>query len=152
MTCSSLQFLTIILYGILPNKFLKGVTTMTYTKEQLESIERVKSVFADYLKNSRTLDLIWSDKLGYVLITGITKDMSDFVMQPEVIYTAERLCDHLLYEIACDVLESRGHCHDIYISTPFEKQLILEAYQPYMCQLPEYSHMLEIHFTDTANR
>ena len=58
----------------------------------------------------------------------------------------------LLYEIACDVLESRGHCHDIYISTPLEKQLILEAYQPYMRQLPEYSHMLEMHFTDPTKR
>ena len=125
---------------------------MKYTKEQLDAIEKVKAVFSDYIKNSRTLDLIWSDKLGYILITGLTKDMSDFVMQHEVIDTAERLCDQLLYEIACDVLESRGHCHDIYISTPLEKQLILEAYQPYMCQLPEYSHMLEMHFTNPAMR
>lgn len=125
---------------------------MNYTKEQLESIEKVKTVFANYIQNSKTLDLLWSDKLGYILITGITKNMDDFVMQPEVITTAERLCDQLLYEIACDVLESRGHCHDIYISTPLEKQLILEAYQPYMNQLPEYSHMLEMHFTDPTKR
>ncbi len=125
---------------------------MKYTKEQLEAIEKVKSVFSDYIRNSRTLDLIWSDKLGYILITGITKDMHNFIMQPEVIYTAERLCDQLLYEIACDVLEAKGHCHDIYISTPLEKQLILEAYQPYMSQLPEYKHMLEMHFTDPAKR
>lgn len=125
---------------------------MNYTKEQLEAIEKVKTVFADYIQNSRTLDLLWSDKLGYILITGINKNMDDFVMQPEVINTAERLCDQLLYEIACDVLESRGHCHDIYISTPLEKQLIFEAYQPYMSQLPEYSDMLEIHFIDPAKR
>jgi len=125
---------------------------MKYTKEQLEAIEKVKSVFSDYIINSKTLDLIWSDKLGYILIIGITKDMNDFAMQPEVITSAERLCDQLLYEIACDVLESRGHCHDIYISTPLEKQLILAAYKPYMSQLPEYSHMLEIHFTDPSKR
>lgn len=125
---------------------------MKYTKEQLEAIENVKSIFADYIKNSKTLDLIWSDKLGYILITGITKDMNNFVMQPEVIYSAERLCDQLLYEIACDVLESRGHCHDIYTSTSLEKQLILEAYKPYMGQLPEYSHMLEMHFIDPSKR
>ena len=125
---------------------------MNYTKEQLESIEKVKTVFADYIQNSRTLDLLWSNKLGYILITGITKNMNDFVMQPEVITTAERLCNQLLYEIACDVLESRGNCHDIYISTPLEKQLILESYQPYMSQLPEYSDMLEIHFIDPTKR
>lgn len=125
---------------------------MKYTKEQLDAIEKVKSVFADYIKNSRTLELVWSDKLGYILITGLTKEMDDFVMQPEVIFTAERLCDQLLYEIACDVLETKGHCHDIYISTPLEKQMILEAYQPYMNQLPEYSHMLEMHFTNPTMR
>jgi len=125
---------------------------MKYTKEQLNAIEKVKTVFSDYIKNSKTLDLIWSDKLGYILITGITKDMNNFVMQPEVLYTAERLCDQLLYEIACDVLEANGHCHDIYISTPIEKQLILEAYQPYMSQLPEYKDITELHFTDPAKR
>ena len=73
-----------------------------------------------------------------------------FVRKSVLIY--ETIIDQLLYEIACDVLESRGHCHDIYISTPLEKQLILEAYQPYMRQLPEYSHMLEMHFTDPTKR
>lgn len=125
---------------------------MKYTKEQLDAIEKVKSIFADYIKNSRTLELVWSDKLGYILITGLTKEMDNFVMQPEVVFTAERLCDQLLYEIACDVLEKNGHCHDIYISTPTEKQAILDAYHPYMCQLPEYSHMLEIPFTDPSQR
>lgn len=72
---------------------------MKYTKEQLDAIEKVKTVFSDYIKNSKTLDLIWSDKLGYILITGITKDMNNFVMQPEVLYTAERLCDQLLYMV-----------------------------------------------------
>lgn len=125
---------------------------MKYTKEQLEAIEKVKTVFADYIRNSKTLDLIWSDKLGYILITGITKDMNNFVMQPEVISTAERLCEQLLYEIACDVLESRGRYHDIYTSTPLEKQLILEAYKPYMDQIPELSHMIEMHFIEPSMR
>lgn len=125
---------------------------MYYTKEQLDAIEKVKTVFADYIKNSKTMDVVWSDKLGYILITGISKELDDFAMQPEVIDTAERLCDQLLYEIACDVLESRGQSHDIFASTPLEKKLILEAYHPYMSQLPEYSHMLEMHFTNPAER
>lgn len=125
---------------------------MNYTKEERAAIEKVKTVFADYINNSKTLDLLWSDKLGYVLITGITKNMDDFVMQPEVVDTAEMLCNQLLYEIACDVLESNGPCHDIYLSTPSEKQLILEAYYPYMSQLPEYSEMTELHFTNPDER
>lgn len=119
---------------------------MNYSKEQLKSIEKVKTVFADYLKDCWTLDLLWSDKLGYLLITGITKDMNNIVMHPEIIRDGERLCDQLLYEIACDVLESNGNFHDIYESSPREKSLILKAYHPYMSQLPEYSNLIERHF------
>lgn len=119
---------------------------MNYSKEQLKSIEKVETVFADYLKDCWTLDLLWSDKLGYLLITGITKDMNNIVMHPEIIRDGERLCDQLLYEIACDVLESNGNFYDIYESSPQEKSLILNAYHPYMSQLPEYSNLIERHF------
>lgn len=125
---------------------------MNYSKGQLEAIEKVKNVFADYIKNSRTLELLWSDKLGYILITGISKNMDDIAMQPEIIEDASRLCDQLLYEIACDVLEAIGNIHDIYESSPLEEKLIKEAYQPYMHQLPEYSDLIDLHFTDPEYR
>lgn len=42
---------------------------MNYTKVQKEEIEKVKEIFADYIKKSKYLELLWSDKLGYVLLT-----------------------------------------------------------------------------------
>lgn len=125
---------------------------MNYSKEQLQSIEKVKTVFEDYLKDCWTLDLLWSDKVGYLLVTGITKEMNNIVMHPEIIRDGERLCDQLLYEIACDVLESNGNFHDIYESSPLEKELILKAYRPYMAQLPEYSNLIERHFVNPEDR
>lgn len=116
---------------------------MNYSREQLDDIEKVKSVFCDYLKHSNEFELLWSDKWGYVLLSGITKEKDGFIMQPEIISTAERLYDILLFEIACEVIESVGEFHDISLSTSFERQLILEAYQPYMNQLPEYNHIVE---------
>lgn len=116
---------------------------MNYSKEQLKSIEKVKNIFADYIANSKTLDLLWSDKLGYILITGISKEMDAIVMDPEIITDASRLCDQFLYEIACDTLESLGPLHDVHESSPLEQQLILDACLPYMKQLPEYSRLID---------
>ena len=39
---------------------------MKYSNQQLNSIEKVKTVFHDYIKASKTLDLLWSDKVGYL--------------------------------------------------------------------------------------
>lgn len=115
---------------------------MNYSKEQLKSIEKVKTIFADYIANSKTLDLLWSDKLGYILITGISKDMDAIVMDPEIITDASRLCDQLIYEIACDTLEALGPLHDVHESSPFEQQLIIDACLPYMKHLPEHNSLI----------
>lgn len=116
---------------------------MNYSKEQKESIEKVRTVFMDYIKNSRTLDLLWSDKLGYLLLTGITKEMDDVYMHPILLEDAETLCYKLLYEIACDVLEAGGNFDDIFESTPAEKCAVIKAFQPYLEQLPEYEYLIE---------
>ena len=125
------------------NLKLKGETKMNYTKVQKEEIEKVKEIFADYIKKSKYLELLWSDKLGYVLLTGINNNMDDFTMHPEVIKSGEFLCSHLLYELACDTIEATGNFHDIFECTSDEKALIKKAYDPYMNQLPEYNHLIE---------
>ena len=116
---------------------------MNYSKEQKESIEKVRTVFLDYIKNSRTLDLLWSDKLGYLLLTGITKEMDDVYMHPILLEDAETLCHKVLYEIACDVLEAEGNYDDIFDASPIERDRILQAFSPYMVQLPEYEYVIE---------
>lgn len=123
---------------------------MNYSKEQRNRIEKVKDVFQDYIKNSRTLDLLWSDKLGYVLIIGISKDMDDISMHPIVLEDAETLCRQLLYETACDVLEAGGNFDDIFRATPAEKDAVTKAFRPYLDHLPEFEYLAEELFTAPA--
>ena len=41
---------------------------MTYTKQEKQKLKRVIAVFAERLKESDAFDLVWSDKVGYVLL------------------------------------------------------------------------------------
>ena len=43
-----------------------------YTKEQNLEIEKVCRVFFDYIKENPYFDVVWSDKLGYVYLDGIS--------------------------------------------------------------------------------
>lgn len=119
---------------------------MNYTKEQKASIEKVKTVFADYIKSSKTFDLLYSEKLGYILLTGISKNMDDLAMEPTILEDGEELCDQILYEIACDIVEEHGYHGDLYLAPEGHKQQIRNAYQPYMSQLPEYQDLIEKQF------
>ena len=116
---------------------------MNYTKEQLESIEKVRDVFADYIANSKYLDLLWSDKIGYILIVDIKEDMATIDSQPLIIADAVHLCEQMLFDIAYDVLDASGPLHEVYESTPSEQQQIKEACRPYMEQLPEYNFLID---------
>ena len=92
--------------------------------------------------------MLWSDKLGYILILGIDETMDDFCMHPIVISDPRELCKHVLDEIAFDIIKKGEKFHDIQESSPLEEKLIREAYYPYMKHLPEYSELIEEVFID----
>ena len=75
---------------------------MTYTKQEKQKLERVIAVFAEWLKESDAFDLVWSDKVGYVLL-DISPDY-DYVDTARRIDTAEELCRLMLEDVAQDVL------------------------------------------------
>ena len=75
---------------------------MTYTKQEKQKLERVIAVFAERLKESDAFDLVWSDKVGYVLLDISTN--YDYVDSARRIETAEGLCELMLEDIALDVL------------------------------------------------
>ena len=60
---------------------------MIYTKQEKQKLEQVISVFAERLKESDAFDLVWSDKVGYVLL-DISPDY-DYVDTARRIDTAE---------------------------------------------------------------
>lgn len=61
---------------------------------------KVISVFAERLKKSDTFDLVWSDKVGYVLL-DISPDY-DYVDTARCIDTAEELCRLKLEDVALE--------------------------------------------------
>ena len=44
-----------------------------YTKKQKSEIEKVRAAFQDYIQNSGYIDLLWSDKVGYVCCRSTRK-------------------------------------------------------------------------------
>ena len=75
---------------------------MIYTKQEKQKLEQVISVFAERLKESDAFDLVWSDKVGYVLL-DIAPDY-DYVDTARRVDTAEELCRLMLEDTALDVL------------------------------------------------
>lgn len=119
---------------------------MIYTKEEHESIEKVKEVFAEYIANFKDMDLVYSEKAGYVILFGIRIEEGRLTMDPIFIREGVQLCDFLLYEIACETMTRIGEFHDIHEATAEEKVIIKKAFEPYMVQLPEYEYLIEKQF------
>ena len=119
---------------------------MIYTKEEHESIERVKEVFAEYIANFKDMDLVYSEKAGYVILFGIRIEEGRLIMDPIFIREGGQLCDFLLYEIACETMTRIGEFHDIHEATAEEKVIIKQAFEQYMVQLPEYEYLIEKQF------
>lgn len=84
---------------------------MLYEEKEKAEIERVYSVFQDYIRTSPYLEWVWSEKVGYILIVISTEKR--YVEEGIVILNAEMLCDRLLSEIFTDVmtLTQSGHTY-----------------------------------------
>ena len=113
---------------------------MIYTKQEKQKLERVITVFAERLKESDAFDLVWSDKVGYVLLDISTN--YDYVDSARRIETAEGLCErHGWRTIALDVLLLTENEHSIETADPLERAEILRRWQPFFEQLPEYEYL-----------
>ena len=115
---------------------------MLYTKKEREKIEKVREVFADYIRKSRYVDLLWSEKLGYILLR-IDAERRDIVMEPVIMEDGETLCKELCLEIIQDVLEYTGNDHDRESIDALEKAEIKKRLRPYEERLPEYRIRIE---------
>lgn len=61
-----------------------------YTKEQNEEIEKVCRVFDSYIRENPYFDVVWSDKLGYIYLSGIAPDREGVCMAPLILRTESR--------------------------------------------------------------
>lgn len=119
---------------------------MIYTPEQIESIEKVKRVFKDYLDQFPDLDLIYSPKAGYVLLYSIKHYEEIIDCSPIFIRDGRSLCDFFLYELACNVMTKLEQFHDIHEASPQERDMIEQAFELYLRHLPEYRDLIDHQF------
>ncbi len=114
-----------------------------YTEEQKLEIERVAAAFKDYIDPNPTIDILWSDKMGYILFLGYMPKQDSLVMLPELIRSPERLCSQLLYEAFHDFTKTLGDSHCPEDASVAEYIQYKKEMARYMDQLPEYEHVLE---------
>lgn len=111
-----------------------------------EDIERVMSVFSDYIKTTPYFDIVWSDKVGYIYISiencrGTVGDMDCIVLD-----NPEELLDKLLNEMAVDIMEEGGHTLSPVEASALERAEVERRLNAYLDQLPEYRERLKFVF------
>lgn len=114
---------------------------MMHKTEKNEAVEKVRRVFEEYIKASPYMELLWSEKLGYVLMS--IDERSSEVMESRVVTDAENLCRCLVNEIAQKALKTMGKDHDTYELSSFECAEVGKELKPYMNELPEYAYLFE---------
>lgn len=119
---------------------------MKYTQEQCKELDKVMAVFSDYLRDSKQLDLIYSDKFGYILLYDSCTEADRQDLIPIVIDDAGELCDHVIMEMVNDVLRAEHVMHDLCDTTPKERKIIEDALEEYMAKIPEYRYLIAKQF------
>lgn len=117
-----------------------------YDPSVKEGIERVMSVFSDYIKTTPYFDIVWSDKVGYIYISiencrGTVGDMDCIVLDDP-----EELLDKLLNEMAVDIMEEGGHTLSPVEASALERAEVERRLSAYLDQLPEYRERLKLVF------
>ena len=113
----------------------------THQKKKAE-IERVINVFHDYIEQATFLDILWTDKAGYVFLYIDGIDV--LAVDSTYIESAEMLFSRPISEIESDVLVSTGNEHTMAEADYLEKREMQRRFKPYLEQFPEYRHLAEI--------
>ncbi len=121
----------------------KATTNKSYDPDVKQEIERVISVFQDYIHSSPHFDVLWSDKVGYIYLSVDVTRRTVADSDSWVVQRAEDLFDKLVFEIAIDVLEAGGHTIDPREASQLERDAVLQHLKPYFDQLPNYQDRVE---------
>jgi len=117
-----------------------------YNDEVKGKIERVIEGFQDYIRSTPQLDVLWSEKLGYIyigldIVGGTIADMTS-----ELILSDEVLFDKILYEMAVDIMEKAGHTLDPKEASELERREVERQLRQRTALLPEYQTRIPLVF------
>ena len=115
---------------------------MVYSTDEKKRLRKVISAFAEYLRNSPSADLLYSEKVGYVLIR--IDSHAPMMIESDAIRDAKDLCERLLNEIYLDYcIEVSQKKEDMLVMASEEIAELRNRFEPYMAQLPEYAEIAE---------
>ena len=101
-----------------------------------EEMSRIAEAFSGYIHRHPSLDLLWSEKVGYVLLT--VNSQKQRAEEENSFRTAETLASRMFGEIVTDVaLETgREHWHDELDEEETEE--VWKRWAPFLEMLPVY--------------
>lgn len=114
---------------------------MSFKMKRTLEMRRVESAFADYLENEDSIDLLWSDKVGYVFLTINEKTHQS--ESCEDLHTAPQLCHRLLDDMAITVLMQTKRNHNFSTMDKDEATQVRAAWKPVIEKLPDYAYLCD---------
>ena len=111
-----------------------------YVKKTAE-MDRIADAFSGYIHRHPNLDLMWSEKIGYVLLTVNPKKQK--AESGESYRTAESLACRLFSEVMTDVVMETDSAHSAWELDESETKEVRERWTPFLDALPEYAHICE---------
>lgn len=124
------------------------VPSQTTTESELE---RVLAIMGPYLQKTPLMDVVHSDKFGYLLISLPSEGMINDATLTQL-DSAEKLVAEVYQNLRYDYVEQFGNIEDFEKASPAEAGAMREWMRKYTDQLPEYDRILDDVLGDAGSR
>lgn len=104
-------------------------------------MDRIAETFSGYIHRHPNLDLLWSEKLGYVLLSIDT--VQDCLYGTSIHTDAQKLAHRLFNEVATDVMLEYEDCDDVSNLDDKGREEVRQRWAPFLEMLPEYESVCE---------
>lgn len=112
-------------------------------------MDRIAEAFSGYIHRHPNLDLLWSEKLGYVLLSIDT--VRDCLYGTSIFTDAQKLAYRLFNEVVTDVILEYEDCDDISNLNDEGREEVRQRWTPFLEMLPEYERVCEDILTGNSN-
>ena len=111
-----------------------------YIKRDAEK-DRIAEAFSGYIHRHPSLDLLWSEKLGYILLSIDT--VQDCLYGTSIYTNAQKLARRLFEEIVTDVVLECEDCDDVSSMDDEGREEVKRRWAPFLEMLPEHKSICE---------
>ena len=111
-----------------------------YIKRDAE-MDRIAEAFSGYIHRHPNLDLVWSEKLGYILLSIDT--VQDCLYGTSIYTDAQKLARRLFEEVVTDVVLECEDCDDVSSMDDEGRKEVQQRLAPFLEMLPEHKSICE---------